>query len=125
MSGKLDLTNNDRYRLAIVAGTAFKIGLEFSDLCGASMADTLELYSGGIAQIRASAIDAVLAEFSVVIDSESSQVVLSLTDEDTAELEAGRYYWDVILTSDTEGPISIVEGTAQVTVPISHEVVTP
>ncbi len=68
------------------------------------------------AQIRKTyASSAISATFTTSIAAATGQVTLSLTDTETANLEAGRYVYDLNINSSGGQKTRVVEGQATVT----------
>lgn len=50
--------------------------------------------------------------FSISITASTGEVAISLTDTQTTDLDPGRYYYDVVLTSGSGSKSRLVEGMA-------------
>lgn len=99
--------------LYIDQGTDFSVTVDVTDTVG----DILDLsgYSAA-AQIRKTySSSSVSATFSTSIAELSGQVTLSLTDTQTSAIEAGRYVYDLNITSGGGITTRVVEGQAIVT----------
>ena len=99
--------------LYIDQGTDFSVTVDVTDSAG----EILELsgYTAS-AQIRKTySSSSVSATFSTSISELSGQVTLSLTDTQTSAIEAGRYVYDLNITSDGGTTTRVVEGQAIVT----------
>lgn len=99
--------------LVIDQGTTFSVDLNLTDDNG----DNLDL-NGFTAnsQIRKWYTSSNSVAFATSINVTSSQVTLSLTPDQTGQLVAGRYVYDVELTQTSSNSISrIVEGIITVT----------
>lgn len=99
--------------LYIDQGTDFSITVDVTDSAG----DVLELsdYTSA-AQIRKTySSSTVSATFTTSIAELSGQVTISLTDTQTAALEAGRYVYDLNITSAAGVVTRVIEGQAIVT----------
>lgn len=99
--------------LYIDQGTDFSITVDVTDSAG----DILELtgYTAA-AQIRKTySSSTVSATFATSIAELAGQVTISLTDTQTAALEAGRYVYDLNITSAAGVVTRVIEGQAIVT----------
>lgn len=99
--------------LYIDQGTDFSITVDVTDSAG----DILELsdYTAA-AQIRKTySSSTVSATFATSISELAGQVTISLTDTQTAALEAGRYVYDLNITSSAGLVTRVIEGQAIVT----------
>jgi hypothetical protein len=98
--------------LVIDQGTSYSTSLTLVNEEGVSA--NLSGYSAN-SQIRKTFSSSNAHTFSTTIDTASSVIILSLTANQTANIVAGRYVYDVFLT-DTVGIVSrIVEGIVTVT----------
>lgn len=98
--------------LIIDQGSTFSTILTVTDEEGVPL--TLVGYTGA-AQMRKHYTSSNATSFSVSIDSGTGEVTLALTANQTSNLVAGRYVYDVELT-DTSNVVSrIVEGIVTVT----------
>ena len=75
-----------------------------------------------IAQIRKSPSSSTSTRFTVAFVSPRStgQITISLTPTQTTALEAGRYNYDVLITSGTNVKTRVVEGIATVNPSVSR-----
>jgi len=99
--------------LYIDQGTDFSITVDVTDSAG----EILELddYTAA-AQIRKTySSSTVSATFATSIAELAGQVTISLTDTQTAALEAGRYVYDLNITSAAGVVTRVIEGQAIVT----------
>ena len=64
----------------------------------------------GAAKIRKFPESAASTPFTVGIVSAAGQVVVSLANTVTEDLKAGRYYYDVIITSSANKKTKVVDG---------------
>lgn len=80
-----------------------------SNLSGYSGASKLKKHSGAT----------VAYNFTVGINTSSSEVSIAMTAPVTTTLEPGRYYYDVVLTAGSGGVSRMVEGFAIVTAGIA------
>lgn len=99
--------------LYIDQGTDFSVTVDVTDSAG----EILEL-SGytATAQIRKTySSSSVSATFSTSIAELAGQVTLSLTDTQTSAIEAGRYVYDLNITSGGGTTTRVIEGQAIVT----------
>ena len=99
--------------LYIDQGTDFSVTVDVTDSAG----DILNLsgYSAS-AQIRKTyASSTVAASFGTTIAEAQGQVTLTLTDTVTAGIEAGRYVYDLQITSGAGNKTRVIEGQAIVT----------
>ena len=105
----------DRY---IDQGTDFTITVDVTDAAG----DVLVLTSySALAQIRKTySSSSVSVAFTTSISASNGQVTLSLNDTQTKALEAGRYVYDLNITSPGGVTTRVVEGQAVVTPGVSR-----
>ena len=99
--------------LYIDQGTDFSITVDVTDSAG----DVLNLsgYSAA-AQIRKTYSSSAVSEtFATSIAQSTGQVTLSLTDTQTNGLTAGRYVYDLNITSSGGATSRVIEGQAIVT----------
>jgi len=99
--------------LYIDQGTDFSVTVDVTDSAG----EVLELdgYTAS-AQIRKTySSSSVSATFSTSIAALAGQVTLSLTDTQTSAIEAGRYVYDLNITSGAGLVTRVIEGQAIVT----------
>ena len=99
--------------LYIDQGTDFSVTVDVTDSAG----EILELsgYTAS-AQIRKTySSSSVSATFSTSISELSGQVTLSLTDTQTSAIEAGRYVYDLNISSGGGTTTRVIEGQAIVT----------
>jgi len=99
--------------LYIDQGTDFSITVDVTDSAG----DVLNLsgYSAS-SQIRKTYSSSSVSEtFSTSIAEATGQVTLSLTDTQTTGLSAGRYVYDLTITSGGGATSRVIEGQAIVT----------
>ena len=99
--------------LVVDQGATYSTTLTLTDENG----DGLDLTNTtAAAQIRKSYTSLTYTQFSTSINTASSEVLLSLTSNQTSNLVAGRYVYDVELTNTTSNTITrIVEGIVTVT----------
>jgi hypothetical protein len=64
----------------------------------------------GVAKIRKFPESTTATSFNVGIVSTAGQVVVSLANTISRELKPGRYYYDVIITSDLNKKTKVVDG---------------
>jgi hypothetical protein len=57
--------------------------------------------------------------FSTSIESSTGKITIQMTDEITATMEAGRYLYDILLTSASGDKTRVIQGMALVTAGIS------
>ena len=97
-------------------------GTDFSELFTSTESDgtatNLTGYSGA-AKIKKHPGASTSTSFSVSITASTGEVTISLTDTQTTDLEPGRYYYDVYLTSNVGTVSRMVEGMAFVTAGIT------
>jgi len=99
--------------LYIDQGTDFSITVDVTDSAG----EILELdgYTAA-AQIRKTySSSTVSATFATSIADLAGQVTISLTDTQTSAIEAGRYVYDLNITSDAGVVTRVIEGQAIIT----------
>jgi len=97
-------------------------GTDFSELFTSTESDgsasNLTGYTGA-AKIKKHPGASTSTSFSVSITALTGEVTISLTDTQTTDLEPGRYYYDVYLTSNVGLVSRMVEGMAFVTAGIT------
>jgi flagellar hook assembly protein FlgD len=97
-------------------------GTDFSELFTSTESDgsasNLVGYTGA-AKIKKHPGASTSTSFSVSIIGSTGEVTISLTDTQTTDLEPGRYYYDVYLTSGSGSVSRMVEGMAFVTAGIT------
>lgn len=98
--------------LIIDQGSTFATALTVTDEEGNAL--TLSSYTGA-AQMRKHYTSSNATSFSVAIDSNTGIVTLSMTANQTSNLVAGRYVYDVELTDANNVVSRIVEGIVTVT----------
>ena len=99
--------------LYIDQGTDFSVTVDVTDTAGDIL--TLSGYSA-TAQIRKTySSSSVSASFATSIAESTGQVTLSLTDTQTTGLSAGRYVYDLNITSGGGVTSRVIEGQAIVT----------
>lgn len=97
--------------LFIDQGTTFETVLTLTDEDG----NILDLSgSSAASQIRKSYSSSLTAEFSTSINVSSGEITLSLTANQTGNIVAGRYVYDVELTDAESSITRIVEGVVTV-----------
>lgn len=69
----------------------------------------------GVGQMRKTYTSSNAVSFSITLESANGVVVMSLTDTQTAAITAGRYVYDVFVTSPANITSRIVEGIVTVT----------
>lgn len=98
--------------LFIDQGTTYVTVLTLTDEDG----NILDLSNSNAAsQIRKSYSSSVAAEFDASVNSTTGEITLSLTANQTGNLVAGRYVYDVELTDAANSITRIVEGIVTVT----------
>lgn len=104
--------------LYIDQGTDFTITVDVTDAAG----DVLDLTSySALAQVRKTySSSSASVAFTTSISAASGQVTLSLNDTQTSALEAGRYVYDLNITSPGGITTRVVEGQAVVTPGVSR-----
>lgn len=99
--------------LYIDQGTDFSITVDVTDTAGDIL--NLDGYTA-TAQIRKTySSSSVSASFSTSISAIAGQVTLSLTDTQTTALTAGRYVYDLNITSSGGTTTRVIEGQAIIT----------
>tara|TARA_Y100001937_G_C7080282_1_gene312623 strand:+ start:82 stop:417 length:336 start_codon:yes stop_codon:yes gene_type:complete len=100
-------------------GATFSTTLTINDSTGSAL--DLSNFTA-IAQIRKSPSSSTATSFTVAFVSprSSGQITISLTDTQTTALEAGRYNYDVLITSGTSVKTRVVEGIATVNPAVSR-----
>ena len=99
--------------LFIDQGTDFSITVDVSDSAGAVLDMTGYSAAGQIRKTYESST--VSATFTTSINESGGQVTLSLTDTVTSAISAGRYVYDLNVTSSGGQTTRVVEGQAIVT----------
>jgi hypothetical protein len=99
--------------LFIDQGTDFSITVDVSDSAGAVLDMTGSSAAGQIRKTYESST--VSATFTTSINASGGQVTLSLTDTVTSAISAGRYVYDLNVTSSGGQTTRVVEGQAIVT----------
>jgi len=99
--------------LYIDQGTDFSITVDVTDSAG----EILELsgYTAAAQMRKTYSSSSVSATFSTSIAELAGQVTISLTDAQTSAIKAGRYVYDLNITSDAGLVTRVVEGQAIVT----------
>lgn len=98
--------------LVVDQGATYNTTLTLTDENGAPL-ELAEVTAAS--QIRKSYSSSLAAEFSTSINVASGEVTLSLTANQTGNLVAGRYVYDVELTDANNQITRIVEGVVTVT----------
>jgi len=100
-------------------GATFSTTLTINDSTGSAL--NLTGFSA-IAQIRKSPSSSTSVSFTTAFaaDRSTGQITISLTDTLTTALEAGRYNYDVLITSGGGTKTRVVEGTATVNPSVSR-----
>tara|TARA_X000000950_G_scaffold127347_1_gene159261 strand:- start:2198 stop:2530 length:333 start_codon:yes stop_codon:yes gene_type:complete len=94
-------------------GTDFSVTVDVTDANGSPL--NLSGYTAA-SQIRKSyASSSASATFTTSISASSGQVTMSLTDTQTSGLAAGRYLYDLNITSSASVTTRVVEGQVIVT----------
>ena len=94
-------------------GTDFSVTVDVTDANGSPL--NLSGYTAA-SQIRKSyASSSASATFTTSISASSGQVTMSLTDTQTSGLAAGRYLYDLNITSSANVTTRVVEGQVIVT----------
>lgn len=97
--------------LSIDQGATFETVLTLTDEDG----NILDLSSSNAAsQIRKSYSSSLAAQFSTSINVSAGEIILSLSANQTGNLVAGRYVYDVELTDSANSVTRIVEGIVTV-----------
>tara|TARA_Y100000389_G_scaffold90865_1_gene87443 strand:- start:1280 stop:1612 length:333 start_codon:yes stop_codon:yes gene_type:complete len=94
-------------------GTDFSITVDVTDSAGDVLDMTNYTSAGQIRKTYTSST--VSASFTTSINAAAGQVTLSLNDTTTSGLEAGRYVYDLNITSGGGQTTRVVEGQAIVT----------
>jgi hypothetical protein len=98
--------------LLIDQGTDYSTSINLTDDDGNIV--SLSNYTAN-GQIRKTYSSSNAVNFSITLQSSNGVVLLALTDTQTANLVAGRYVYDVILTDNANVTSRIVEGIVTVT----------
>jgi len=100
-------------------GATFSTTLTINDSTGSAL--DLSNYTA-IAQIRKSPSSSTSVSFTTTFVSPrtTGQITISLTDTQTSALEAGRYNYDVLITSGSSVKTRVVEGIATVNPAVSR-----
>lgn len=100
-----------RADLSIDQGTDYEVTLTLTDENG----DILDLSnSNTAAQIRKSYTSLTYTEFDTSTNATTGEISLTLTADQTADLEPGRYVYDVELTDASNSISRIVEGVVTI-----------
>ena len=94
-------------------GTDFSITVDVSDSAGTALEMTGYTAAGQIRKTYSSSTAS--GTFTTAIAAASGQVTLSLTDTETSAISAGRYVYDLNVTSSGGQTTRVVEGQAIVT----------
>ena len=101
-----------RADLSIDQGTDYEVTLTLTDEDG----DIIDLSnSNTAAQIRKNYTSLTYTEFETSTNVDSGEITLTLTADQTADLEQGRYVYDVELTDAANSISRIVEGVVTIT----------
>ena len=104
--------------MAIKANLIVDQGTDFSTSINLTDADenvvSLTGYTAN-AQLRKTYTSSNSVSFGIALEQSNGIVTLSLTDTQTANIVAGRYVYDVIVTSPTSVISRIVEGIVTIT----------
>jgi hypothetical protein len=103
MAARLDFT--------IDQGATFTTTIELTDQNDVEF--DLELYTGS-GQIRKNYESNTYTAFTVTLDDANAEMTISLTPEQTANLKAGRYVYDVEFVDDLNNVIRVIEGVVTV-----------
>lgn len=98
--------------LVIDQGTDYTTSVNLTDADGNII--VLTGYTAS-AQIRKTYSSSNAVSFGVALETSNGVVRLSLTDTQTANIIAGRYVYDVVVTSPTDITSRIVEGIVTIT----------
>tara|TARA_B100002019_G_C21039732_1_gene483881 strand:+ start:33 stop:368 length:336 start_codon:yes stop_codon:yes gene_type:complete len=100
-------------------GATFSTTLTINDSTGSAL--NLNGFTA-IAQIRKSPSSSTATSFTTTFanDVTTGQLTISLTDTQTTALEAGRYNYDVLITSGANVKTRVVEGIATVNPAVSR-----
>lgn len=100
-------------------GATFSTTLTINDSTGSAL--DLSGYTA-IAQVRKSPSSSTSVGFTTAFASDrtTGQITISLTDTQTTALEAGRYNYDVLITSSGSVKTRVVEGIATVNPSVSR-----
>jgi hypothetical protein len=96
-----------RLDFIIDQGATFTTTIELTDADDVEF--DLELYTGS-GQIRKNYSSNTYTSFAVALDDATAEMTISLTPEQTANLAAGRYVYDVEFTDDLNNVIRVIEG---------------
>lgn len=98
--------------LVVDQGSTFSTSINLTDTDGQAL--SLESYTGA-AQMRKHYTSSNSVSFAVGIEANTGVVSLSLTANQTANIVAGRYLYDVELTDGSNNVSRIIEGIVTVT----------
>lgn len=101
-----------RANLTIDQGAVFSTVITITD--ANNNATTLSGYTGNAVLRKAYSSLNVAQTFTVSVNAELGEVTLSLTANQTSNIVAGRYVYDVKLTDANGAPYRIVEGIATI-----------
>src|ERR1044072_3125774 len=111
MATRLDLT--------VDQGTSFTTTIELTD--ANDVAFDLSLYTGA-GQFRKNSDSSSYAEFDISLDEDTGARTLTLTPHQPADLEPGRYVYDVELTDELNNIIRVIEGIVTLTPQVTRNV---
>ena len=75
--------------------------------------------SSAIAKVKKHPTAGTAYTFSTSIESSTGKITIQMTDEITATMEAGRYLYDILLSSAAGDKTRVIQGMALVTAGIS------
>lgn len=99
--------------LYIDQGTDFSITVDVTDSSGG--VQDLSGYSASAQMRKTYNSSSVSATFATSISESAGQVTISLTDTQTNAIDAGRYVYDLIVTSGSGSITRVIEGQAILT----------
>ncbi len=102
-----------RANVYIDQGTDFSITVDVTDTDGTALEMTGYTAAGQIRKTYSSSTAS--GTFTTAIAAASGQVTLSLTDTETSAIPAGRYVYDLTITSASSITTRVVEGQINVT----------
>lgn len=97
----------DGFNLLVTQGSTFEksITIKDRDITG---------YTGK-SQIKRSYLQLDNVEFTInIYDPANGKIILSLTDDDTASLRAGRHLYDLFIISSSDAPEMVLDGIVTV-----------
>ena len=99
--------------LYIDQGTDYSITVDVTDSAGD--VQNLSGYTASAQMRKTYSSSTIAGTFSTSISESTGQVTISLTDTQTSSIEAGRYVYDLLVTSAGGQTTRVIEGQAVIT----------